>query len=846
MDKVSVYEFARMDAATALQSRKSNENGLGERESKKRLEEHGRNELAKKKDDSLFSEVWDSVSSPLTLMLLIAAVLAASLGALTDSIIIVLILTLSTVITVYKEHTANEAVKSLKSLVAVTCTVLRNGERKEIPSANVVPGDIVLLSAGDLVPADARVLYANDLFLNQASLTGESFQVEKTAKPIAEQSVSFTELTNIVFSGTNVVTGTGKALVLATGPKTEFGKIAHELNLRPPESAFQRGVKAFSFEILKTTLFIVLLIFLLNYLRHGAFLEAFLFSIAIAVGLTPSLLPIIITVNMASGAKEMAKKGAIVKALSSIPNLGSMDILATDKTGTLTLGKIELVKYVDLSGKDSEQVLQYAYLNSYFQTGIRNTLDDAVLDFRKIDVTGAAKIDEIPFDFVRRRMSVAVSHGGKRLLITKGAPEEVFKTCDNYQSAIGGAIKPLTDANITQDTELFYKLSRDGFRVLAIASKEINDGRTLYTKSDEAGMTLLGFIAFFDPPKATAKVAVKRMRDAGVEIKIITGDNELVATKICSEVGLPLKGILLGQDMDKLTDEALRVRAEHTTIFARVSPAEKSRIIEAMKASGHVVGYLGDGINDAPSLKISDVGISVNNAVDVAKEAADIVLTRTSLSVLLDGILEGRKTFGNTMKYVLMGISSNFGNMFSYTGAVLLTPFQPLLAVQVLFNNLLYDFSQLTISTDTVDTGYLSRPKKWDIEFVKKYMITFGLVSSVFDFITFGALLFVFNAGAATFQTGWFLESLATQVLVVHVIRTRKTPFLESTASPLLLLASAAVIIIGWITPYSPWAGLFNFIPLPVPLLLVIGGITLAYLAVTEMVKRRFYKQNPN
>jgi Mg2+-importing ATPase len=690
------------------------------------------------------------------------------------------------------------------------------------------------------VPADARIILAKDFFINQSALTGESFPVEKTATEINTENPTLTDLTNIVFCGTNVVTGTATAVVCKTGKETEFGKIAHNLSKREDETEFTQGINKFSNLILKTTIFIVLAIFFFNIILKKDIFESFMFAIAVAVGLTPELLPMILAVTMGRGSVKMAEKGVIVKKLVAIPNFGSMDILCTDKTGTLTEDRIVLVKYVDLEGKESPEVLLHAYLNSFYQTGISNPMDEAVKKFKNLDISGFKKIDEIPFDFLRKRMSVVTESRGKRTLICKGAPEEVFSQCEYFLQE-GKPVK-LNSSNKSSATELYYQLSKDGYRVLALARKEIGNHREVYEVQDESELTLLGFIAFLDPPKTDVKQVVTDLENAGVAIKIITGDNELVTKKICQELDIEVKGVLLGHQIDGLTDDALRVAVEKHNIFARFSPDEKNRIIHALRQNGHVVGYMGDGINDAPSLKSADVGISVENAVDVAKESADIILTDKNLEALLNGILEGRKTFGNSMKYIMMGVSSNFGNMFSVIGAVIFLPFLPMMPIQILLNNLLYDFSQITIPGDNVDPEYIMKPKRWNMSFVRKFMVVFGLISSCFDFITFFVLFKVFSMNAAGFQTGWFIESLATQTLIIHVIRTRKTPFLKSRASLALMVSTVSIVALGWILPMTSLGKIFNFAVLPTNVILAIAGIVTCYLITVEIGKRIFFK----
>ena len=837
---MTLNELSKLQPEKIYKNLNSSVNGLSWKDLKIRLKKYGKNTLIEEKNHNHLMEFLGEFRNPLIIILLVASIISVVLGENLNALIVIVIVLVSTILNFVQERKAGNAAEKLKERLKTKVMVIRDGKHSEVNLADIFPGDLVFLNAGDLVPADCRVISAKDFFINQSALTGESFPVEKSASKVSMKNPSLSDLFNTVFSGTNVETGTATVLVLKTGKDTEFGKIAHNISQVEPQTDFTMGINKFSNLILKTTIFIVLAIFLINSLLKRDFYESFLFAIAVAVGLTPELLPMILSVTMSSGSVKMAQKGVIVKKLVAIPNFGSMDILCTDKTGTLTEDRIVLVKYTDLLGNDSEDVLLHAYLTSFFQTGISNPLDEAVKKFKNLKIDRYQKIDEIPFDFLRKRMSVVVEKSGERTLISKGAPEEVFKECKYYWSK-GRKVK-LTESNKNKAEELYYKLSREGYRVLAIASKKVDKDGRVYEVNDETGMTLLGFIAFLDPAKASAKDVIKKMEKAGVSIKIITGDNELVTERICAELDIPVKGVLLGYQIDSLTDDALRVVVEKTTIFARFSPDEKNRIISALRANGHVVGYMGDGINDAPSLKSADVGISVENAVDVAKESADIILTDKSLKALLDGILEGRKTFGNSMKYIMMGVSSNFGNMFSVIAAVTFLPFLPMLPIQILLNNLLYDFSQITIPGDNVDSEYIASPKRWNMPFVKKFMVVFGLISSCFDILTFYILYVVFAAGEKTFQTGWFIESLATQTLIIHVIRTRKTPFLKSIASNGLLISTVLVVAAGWILPYTALGKYFGFEQLPAQILIAIAAIVLIYLIIVEIGKRIFYK----
>jgi Mg2+-importing ATPase len=839
-----LLHYATIDAAHCLSETGSAMNGLPQQETERRLARFGRNVLVEKKRVGVIVEFLMHFRNPLVVILLMAAGVSYYLGAEVDAVIIGVIILLSLVLDFTLEHKANVAAEKLKERVVTTATVIRNGERKEVKITNICVGDIIALGAGDFVPADARVLEAKDFFVNQASLTGESLPSEKSPERIDAVDASLAELTNIVFMGTNAVSGTAMAVVVGTGKATEFGKIAKHLEAPPPENEFERGLKSFGYLIARSIIFLVLFIFLFNALARHEYLQAFIFAVAVAVGLTPDLLPMILSVTMAKGSMSMSKKGVIVKRLSSIQNFGSMDVLCTDKTGTLTQDNITLVKYTDVMGRDRKDVLLYTYVNSFFQTGIKNPLDRAVLRYEKVDTLLHAldyrKVDEIPFDFVRRRVSVVVQKGRERYMIVKGAPEEMLRVCDYYDA--NGRRNSLAGAGVKEKVSRQYlAFSEQGYRVLALAVKKLAGSKKTYTKDDEKGLVLLGFVAFFDPPKMDVKKVLSDLKDSGVEVKVITGDNELVTRKICQEIGLEIRGILLGSQMDRLGDEALKVRVEQATIFARFSPEQKNRVILALRANGHTVGYLGDGINDAPSLKNADVGISVNTAVDVAKESAEIILTHKSLGVLHDGVIEGRKTFANTMKYMMMGISSNFGNMISVTGAILFLPFLPMLPVQILLNNLIYDFSQTTIPADNVDREFVEKPRKLDIAFIRHFMIMFGTLSSLFDYVTFILLYAVFRLPAAFFQTGWFLESLTTQVMVVHIIRTKKVPVLQSRSGKLLVLSTVACVLVGWLIPYSRLGKLFGFVALPAGILGALGAIVIAYLLAVEFAKRKFY-----
>ena len=825
--------------------------GLSPEETEERLRTYGYNELAKRKKRTAIVDFLSHFRSPLIIILLIAGLISGFLGEIINVVIIFSIVFVSIILDYYQESKAEKAAEALKEKVTTTATVLRDGAKQEVRLSEIVPGDIVYLSAGDIAPADARVITAKDLFLNQSALTGESFPVEKTSMPVKAKGTAPTEWNNCLFMGTSVVSGMATAVVLKTGSFTEYGKIAKRLVEKEPETEFERGIKGFGFLIMQVTFLLVMFVFFINALYKRDVLESLLFAVALAVGLTPELLPMIITVNLSKGALAMSRKGVIVKRLASIENFGSMNVLCTDKTGTLTENKIKLVLHVDMEGKDDEKVLLYSFLNSYHQTGLKSPLDEAILGYKDIDVKDYQKIDEVPFDFIRRRVSVVVEHEKQRYFIAKGAPEEIVKVCSYCEH--GGTISDLTDEFRRKIEQKYYDLSSEGFRVLAVSYKKLREEKPVYSVNDESEMVFLGFVAFLDPPKETARESLQLLSKAGVELKILTGDNELVTRKTCEHLGFEIKGVVLGSELAQMHDEALQRVVEEANVFARVTQVQKDRIITALKNNGNVNVFLGDGINDAPSMKTADVGISVDNAVDVAKESADIILLQKSLRVLDEGVLEGRKTFGNTMKYVMMGISSNFGNMFSVAGASLFLPFLPMTATQILLNNLLYDFSQSTITTDNVDSEYVEKPKRWDISFIRKFMVALGPVSSVFDFLTFFIMLFVFipmlplsvpqTQKEQLFQTAWFLESLCTQTFVIFVIRTRRTPFYKSKPSMLLLLSSLSIVGFALILPFTTIGELFHFVKPPFTFFLVLAGLIGAYLVLAETVKRWFYKR---
>ena len=802
--------------------------GLTGADAAERLRRFGPNELATARRFEAARQIAGWLASPLIIILLLASGVSAVLGQLVSSIIIALMVLLGVALNFAQAYRSQVAARRLRERVGRRATVVRDGAVREIPAAEVVPGDVVHLAAGDLVPADGALASAKDLFLNEAPLTGESLPAEKHAGAR-------------VLRGTSVVSGVGIAVIDATGAATEFGRVAAHLTGRPPETEFERGTRRFGFLILQVVIFLVLFVFLVNALLRHDLLESFLFSVALAVGLTPELLPMIVSITLASGAVRMAKKKVIVKQLAAIENFGSMDILCSDKTGTLTVGEITVDRHVDLRGDRDEGVLRLAALNSVYQTGLRSPMDEAILRLEHPEVARYTRIDEIPFDFTRRRVSVVVQDGGERLLIVKGAPESVLAIC--AQVELDGAVKTLDAETAAQADALFRRLSEDGYRVLAVAYRAV-DRREAYTVADEHELVLAGFAAFLDPPRGDVAETIAALREDGVIVKILTGDNELVTARICAAVGLATDTIVLGTDVAGMSDPALAAVAERTAVFARVSPMQKNRIILALRSRGHVVGCVGDGINDAPALRTADVGISVDNAVDVARDAADIVLLEKRLSVLHDGVVEGRRAFGNIMKYVLMGTSSNFGNMLSMAGATLILPFLPMLPLQILLNNFLYDFSQVAIPSDRVDRAYLVKPRHWNIAFIRRYMLVLGPISSAYDFLTFAVMLGVFHAAPPLFRTGLFVESLATQTLVIFVIRTAGRPW-SNRPSHALAWGVGASVMVGVALPFTPLAGWLGFVPLPGPFFVALLLMIVAYLALVEVVKRWFYRRYP-
>ena len=747
--------------------------------------------------------------------------------------IIVLMVLLSLVLNLVQTHRSRRAAEALRERVAMTASALRDGVWAEVPRREIVPGDLIRLSAGDLVPADARLLETRDLHVQEAALTGESLPAEKTvAAAGAEEALVRADR---VYFGTSVVSGTGRALVTSTGGQTAFGDVVARLARRPPETEFERGTRRFGFFIMRLVFFLVLFVLLVNLLLKRDPLESLLFAVALAVGLTPEFLPMITTVTLAQGAVRMARHKVIVKHLEAIQNFGSIDVLCSDKTGTLTAGQMGLAGFCDASGAQSNRVLRLARLNSHFQTGIRSPLDLALEEGEPEHFAGYRMTDELPFDFERKRLSVVLSRDGASTLIAKGAPESLLPACRDFED--GQARRPFQGEARALAEETYRALCEKGFRVLAVAFRELS-GTEKGPLRDDRDLTLAGFVAFSDPPVPGVAETLETLRRDGVRVVILTGDNELVARHVCQQVGLDVERLVLGEEIDRMTDGALAAVAERASVFARVSPGQKNRVLLALKSRGHVVGYLGDGINDAPSLHAADVGISVSGAVEVAREAAEIILLERSLRVLHDGIREGRKSFGNVMKYLLMGTSSNFGNMFSMAAAALFLPFLPMRPTQILLNDFLYDLAQVTIPTDRVDASYVRKPQRWNIGVIRDFMLVIGPISSLYDFLTFFALLRLFHASQALFQTGWFVESLSTQTLVLFVIRTAGSPFRSRPSKP-LAITTVAVVAAGILLPYTPAAGPLGFVPLPLTFYPFLIGVTGTYLLFVEVVKRR-------
>jgi Mg2+-importing ATPase len=859
-----LVEAARKSTDEVYALLKTAATGLTQAEAEERLAQHGPNEIAREKRHTLLARLVIASRNPLVILLTLLAVVSFATGDFRAGTVMMLMVGLGLSLRFVQETRADEAAEKLKAMIKVTATVIRDGQPKELPLRELVPGDVVKLSAGDMIPGDARLVSAKDLFIIQATLTGESLPVEKADGRDSRENVSPLEHTNICFLGTSVESGSATAVIVATGPQTYFGKVASSLAGQQIETAFDKGIKKFTWLMIRFILVMVPLVFVINGITKHDWKEAFFFAMAVAVGLTPEMLPMIVSVCLSKGALAMSRKKVIVKRLNAIQNFGAMDVLCTDKTGTLTMDHVILELYCDVFKNENEEVLRDAYLISHFQTGLKNVLDRAVLQHKdlhaELSIQKYTKVDELPFDFSRRMMSVAVEGPkGDRQLLTKGAPETVFAKCTQFESE--GEVFPMEPLFVGDLVQQVNELSADGFRVLAVATKKL-DKRDAYSKADECELVLTGYLAFLDPPKDTAGKAITALRQHGITVKVLTGDNDLVTRKVCTEVGINAEKIVLGSHVETMTDAQVLEAVESTDVFARLSPAHKQRIVKALQSKGHVVGFMGDGINDAPALRAADVGISVDNAVDIAKESADVILLEKNLMVLEEGVLEGRKVFVNILKYIRMGASSNFGNMFSVIGASAWLPYVPMAPIQVLTNNLLYDVSQVPIPTDNVGPQQTAKPRPWKMGEIARFIVFIGPISSIFDYTTYAMMWFVFKcnlinlapppelaarfAGAATpdatyaaalFHTGWFVESLMTQTLIIHVIRTNLIPFIQSRASWQLTMTSLLIMVVGAALPYTPLASTLGFVPLPMlfwPLLLL---TLVCYVGLTQIVK---------
>ncbi|HNZ56759.1 MAG TPA: magnesium-translocating P-type ATPase, partial [Methylophilaceae bacterium] len=819
----------------------SDAKGLSSKEAKLRLAKFGPNLLGTRQADSLILQYLSRFKNPLVIILLVASIVSAFTGEVTNFVIIISMIFLSVTLDFVQEHRAYASAEKLRLSVALRAVVIRDQSPTEIAVSKLVPGDVVMLSAGNLIPADGILIDANDFFVKQAILTGEPYPVEKKAGKLPDSATDILEASNAVFMGTTVVSGSACMLVIKTGQCTDLGAIADSIAQSSAQTSFETGTRRFGMLIMRLTILMVMFVLLVNTLSHKSWPDSFLFAIALAVGLTPELLPMVISVTLSRGAMHMSKKKVIVKRLSAIQDLGSMDVLCTDKTGTLTEAKIHLEAHVDSMGVSSNRVLELAYLNSFFETGLKSPLDEAILEHEHIDVSGWRKIDEVPFDFERRRVSVLIDNGETRWLVVKGAPDDIIGLCTDYEND-GRLSQHEMDKTVRMVIHDQYNaLEKEGYRVLGIAWREVPMNHPHAVVSDESGLVLAGFAGFLDPPKASAASALAAIRKSGVVIKIVTGDSELVTQHVCTQLNIPVTGVLTGKDIAQMDDIGLRAKVELVNLFCRVNPTQKERVIRAIKARGHVVGYLGDGINDAPSLHVADVGLSVDSAVDVAKEAADMILLQQDLHVLHAAILEGRRTFGNVMKYIMMATSSNFGNMFSMAGASLFLPFLPMMPTQILLNNILYDISEMPIPLDKVDAEEVAVPHVLDLNFIRNFMLVIGPISSLFDFMTFYVMLVMLQANEKLFQTGWFVESLCTQVLVIFIIRTRYNP-LRSVANPLLTFTSLLVVTIAILIPFTPLGIHFGFVPPPAKFYFILGGMVIAYLFIVEIVKQAFYK----
>ncbi|MBX6380010.1 MAG: magnesium-translocating P-type ATPase [Thermoflavifilum aggregans] len=867
-----LQQIAALSAEEVYSALQSDETGLWQEEAEERLEQYGLNEISHDRAPAWYMQLIEAFMNPFVGVLAIIAVISfftdvwfsppGQRDYSTLAVILVMIL-VSSFLRFWQEYRSNRAAEALKGMVKTTATVLRKGlGRKEIPIQQLVPGDIIWLAAGDMLPADCRILTSKDLFITQAMLTGESVPVEKHPAPVADpQAVSVFELSNIAFMGTNVVSGSALAIVVVTGNQTYLGSLSRTLSRKRAETSFDRGVNNVSWLLIRAMMIMVPLVFLINGLTKGDWVNAFLFALAMAVGLTPEMLPMIVTTNLAKGAINMSRRKVIVKRLNAIQNIGAMDVLCTDKTGTLTLDKVVLERHLNVHGVDDDEVLKWAYLNSYHQTGLKNLLDLAVLEHAQEhalfkEEEQYEKVDEIPFDFQRRRMSVIVKlPNQKHLLVCKGAVEEMIDLCsytfqpDENRSLhiYRDPVIPLTKEMKENILRISRELNEDGLRVLLVAIKEYEPRPLNYTVEDECDMVFTGFIGFLDPAKPSARPAIEALQKLGVQIKVLTGDNDVVARKICRDVGISTQHILLGADVEKMDDDTLKAHLKQASILAKLSPMQKARVVKLLQAMGHTVGFLGDGINDAAALKQADVGISVDTAVDIAKESADIILLEKDLMVLRKGVIYGRRTFGNIIKYIKMAVSSNFGNMFSMLGASAIFPFLPMMPVQLLVQNLLYDLSQISIPWDKMDAEYISVPRKWEAEGIARFMIFIGPISSIFDYVTFFVMYHIFHANTpahqSLFQSGWFVEGLLSQTLIVHMIRTKKIPFIESWATWPVIALTVFIMAIGIWIPFSPFASALGLQPLPAVYFIYLILILASYCVLTQVVKTWYIRK---
>jgi Mg2+-importing ATPase len=832
-------QYYQYDENSLLTSLKTGLTGLSDQEAKRRLKEYGYNKLGVTKNRSTLQLLAAQFKSPLTIILIASAILSFFLGERVDALIILFIIVISAVLGFFQEKGAANAVSKLLALVSVDSKVIRDGKEITIPIGQVVPGDIAVLRAGDMVPGDCRLLESRDLFSNEATLTGETFPSEKKCC-VLPASTRIAERSNTLFMGTSIISGTAKVVIARTGFQTEFGSISQHLRQLQPETEFEKGIRHFGYLLMEITLILVIIIFSVNIFLHKPILDSFLFSLAIAVGLTPQLLPAIISINLAKGASNMAKQKVIVKRLASIENLGSMNVLCSDKTGTLTEGKVSLFKAVNYNGNEMQKVFRMAYLNAFFETGFTNPIDEAIRNHAKLSTEGVQKLDELPYDFIRKCLSIVVSDPSGNNIVTKGAFDQILSKCNMVEDENGKIVSILEAKELL--IQQYNSFCKEGYRILGIAYKPIGNDKTKMDKRDECEMIFLGMLLFTDKPKGDAAATIKQLKELGISLKIITGDTALAAEHLSKQVGIDHPVLVSGEQLRQMTTEALVQQVGRIDVFAAVEPNQKERILLALKKAGNVVGFIGDGINDAPALHTADVGISVNGAVDVAKEAADIVLLGNDLQVLINGVKEGRKTFANTLKYIFMATSANFGNMFSMAGSSLFLSFLPLLPKQVLLTNLLTDIPEMTIATDSVDDSMINHPRKMNIGFIRKFMIVFGIISSVFDYITFAVLLYFLHASVNEFRTGWLLESVVSASFIVLIVRTSK-PFYKSRPGKYLLIATFTIICLTILLPYTPFAEILGLTPLPVTFYLWLLLIVLLYAIASETAKRIFYKK---